>query len=520
MPKLFISYRRKSWPFTHRLAEELRERLEAEIFVDFTGVDEDNFERSILRNLRASDAMLLVVSDQTFAPDRIHRDDDWVRREIREALTHDIPIVLVCVDALLPPADLPEDIAAVRGKEGVNFYPEYWQAAVERLCAFIVKIGAAKPRKAGSAATPGDETVQPRPPRKETGQKPVAGLESFNEALQLLEKGDYDRALFLLEALQEQGYQPRHADLKQLIAEVEGRQRARQEYLEIVALTRSRLTEKQARAAWYEWCRAHPQWIVELDTERLSTRLAGISRDILPPPFEWVLIPGGKVTLESGGYLKQGKTFEVGPFVMAKYPITNAQFAEFVQARGYEQRQYWAEAGWQKKEQEGWTEPRFWRDSRWNQPDHPVVGVSWYEAMAFCAWLSGKTGTRITLPTEQQWQRAAQGDDGREYPWGNEPPSEQLCNIAGWVGRTTPVTRYPAGASPYGVMDMSGNVWEWCLTGYDTGTTDPEGEEQRVLRGGSWNHYLNFARCALRLRGYPVVRGYYWGFRVCASAPS
>src|SRR5690606_7996748 len=102
MAHIFISYRRKSWPFTHRLAEELYRRLDAEIFVDFTGVDEADFEHAILRNLRESDAVLLVVSEHTFAADRIHRDNDWVRREIREALVHHKQLILVCVDGLLP----------------------------------------------------------------------------------------------------------------------------------------------------------------------------------------------------------------------------------------------------------------------------------------------------------------------------------------------------------------------------------------------------------------------------------
>ncbi len=274
--------------------------------------------------------------------------------------------------------------------------------------------------------------------------------------------------------------------------------------------------------------------------QRLSGRqVLSRVKDILPPPFEWVEIPGGKVTLKPGGYLKDYTTFEVKPFVIAKYPITNAQFARFVEAGGYHQKQWWTECGWRTKEEgwgwvitdtdddviyeptgRPWTRPRFWQYSDWNQPEYPVVGVSWYEAMAFCNWLSSKVGTRITLPTEQQWQRAAQGDDGREYPWGNEPPSPQLCNVAKWAGRTTPVTRYPAGASPYGVMDMSGNVWEWCLTGWKTGTTDPEGDELRVLRGGSWVSDHDNTRCAGRVRGYPGYRYDSGGFRVCASAAS
>ncbi len=202
---------------------------------------------------------------------------------------------------------------------------------------------------------------------------------------------------------------------------------------------------------------------------------------------EWIEIPGGPVTLAEGGYLSQPTTFDVAPFAMARYPVTNAQYAAFVAAGGYQNPAWWVDAGWALREKERWTEPRYWQDLDWNRPDCPVVGVSWYEALAFCRWLGQATGVFITLPTEQQWQRAAQGDDGREYPWGNADPTESLCNWNRNVDETTPVTRYPAGASPYGVMDMSGNVWEWCLTEWESGTADPNGRGPRLLRGGSWS---------------------------------
>jgi hypothetical protein len=207
----------------------------------------------------------------------------------------------------------------------------------------------------------------------------------------------------------------------------------------------------------------------------------------LPPPFEWIEIPVGKVKLEAGGYLKTDTVFDVPAFLIARYPITNAQYAIFVGAGGYRERKWWTHAGWQAREQQNWTEPRYWQDKKWNGADYPVVGVSWYEAIAFCQWLGETTGEKIMLPTEQQWQRAAQGDDGRKYPWGNEKPNEQLCNFGGNIGHTTPVTQYPKGASPYGVMDMSGNVWEWCLTGYGTGSVSLD-ETTPLAAGESPTH--------------------------------
>lgn len=201
----------------------------------------------------------------------------------------------------------------------------------------------------------------------------------------------------------------------------------------------------------------------------------------------WLKIPGGQVFLAAGGYVIEAASFAVAPFAIAPYPVTNAGYGEFMAAGGYANRAWWDEAGWKAREKGVWTEPRYWQVEVWNRRDCPVVGVSWYEAMAYCRWLSQMTGLTITLATEQQWQRAAQGDDGRHYPWGNQEPAETLCNWNRNVDETTPVSQYPAGASPFGVMDMCGNVWEWCATGWSGGATAADGREPRLLRGGSWS---------------------------------
>src|SRR5574341_699662 len=140
--RIFISYRRKTWPFTHRLAERLRERLEADVFVDIDSIDEDNFQKSILRHLRASDMFVLVVSEQTFDPERIHQPTDWVRREVAEALRLNLPIVLALVEGQAPPPpdQLPPEIKAITAKQGIEFYPVYFDAGIEKLGAFIQQV--------------------------------------------------------------------------------------------------------------------------------------------------------------------------------------------------------------------------------------------------------------------------------------------------------------------------------------------------------------------------------------------
>lgn len=125
--------------------------------------------------------------------------------------------------------------------------------------------------------------------------------------------------------------------------------------------------------------------------------------------------------------------------------------------------------------------------------DFPRTDVSWYEAVAFCRWLTEKalilhpSGTsdhwEIRLPSEQEWQRAAQGNDGREYPWGNRFDKARANTFESGIGAATPVTRFTGGASPFGVMDMCGNVWEWCLTDLNTGSRDTSVNGPRMLRG-------------------------------------
>jgi formylglycine-generating enzyme required for sulfatase activity len=279
-----------------------------------------------------------------------------------------------------------------------------------------------------------------------------------------------------------------------------------------------------------------PSSLASTEKPQLSQFLLPDISKILPPPFEWCEIPAGNVTLEKGGYLKRSTTVDVPAFAIAKYPITNAQFARFIEAGGYQNRDWWTDVGWQTRQKENWTQPRYWTDKTWNGADYPVVGVSWYEAVAFCNWLNsllnlpspsaavGRGGGGeglITLPTEPQWQRAAQGDDGRRYPWGNDFDKSRCNTEESGIKQTTPVTQYPKGASPYGVMDMSGNVWEWCLTSWKTGSVDVDGTNVRSVRGGSLSYDRRYARAASRnYYDLPYDRNNYRGFRVLAAPVS
>ncbi|MDH4097694.1 MAG: SUMF1/EgtB/PvdO family nonheme iron enzyme [Nitrospira sp.] len=185
-----------------------------------------------------------------------------------------------------------------------------------------------------------------------------------------------------------------------------------------------------------------------------------------------------------------------------RYPVTNEKYRAFVSAAGYNNQAYWSPEGWKWKTKKNITSPEYWNDAKWNKADHPVVGVSYYEAEAFSKW-AGKR-----LPTEQEWEKAARGEDGRQYPWGEEFDQARCNSSESGFEQATPVTQYPKGVSPYGCYDMAGNVWEWCASWYD------KSQGLRVIRGGSWFDQSEFLRASSRYGLYADYRLNYIGFRL------
>jgi formylglycine-generating enzyme required for sulfatase activity len=237
----------------------------------------------------------------------------------------------------------------------------------------------------------------------------------------------------------------------------------------------------------------------------------------LPEPFAWVTIPYGEVKIGNNRYTVQ-------PFQISKYPITNAQFALFLDEGGYQQTQLWTVEGWQHKEKGDWVEPRYWNDPKWNKADYPIVGISWYEALAFSQWLGAKTDSEILLPTEQQWQRAAQGDDGLSLPWGHDWDVDErdlYCNTTVYLPygghHPTPVNEYEGrGDSLFGVVDMLGNVWEWTMTENRSMGSDSATNDKIVLCGG-WFAYAWETDLTARAFAMKEDRWEYYGFRLCRT---
>ncbi|MEO5370136.1 MAG: SUMF1/EgtB/PvdO family nonheme iron enzyme [Magnetococcus sp. DMHC-1] len=213
-------------------------------------------------------------------------------------------------------------------------------------------------------------------------------------------------------------------------------------------------------------------------------------------------------------------------WLLGKYPVTVMEYQRFVEHNGYQDKTGWDDAGWHMRMKEGWNNPDNW-DEQILHPNRPVTGVSWFEAMAFCRWLSAQREMQIRLPDEGVWKMAATSQQGA-YPWGKESPNpEQLANYKdGKVNAPTPVGVYPAGNGPHGHCDLTGNVWEWCRNLFnDKKTTatplDPRSTSDisRNMRGGSWYRTAETLRLTYR-DGRPAEnRRDDIGFRVAALDP-
>jgi formylglycine-generating enzyme required for sulfatase activity len=271
----------------------------------------------------------------------------------------------------------------------------------------------------------------------------------------------------------------------------------------------------------------------------------GASVQVEIPDFDWVTIPAGEFIYgdDNLDYAAKREILTLPAFQISRYLVTYRQFQAFINdPEGFYDRRWW----------EGLTMPNGDNSAPGDQAykywNHPRERVSWYDAIAFCRWMSWRlselpVGTpngasdvasaewptydamnpstwRVRLPTEFEWERAARGTQGLIYPYGNEFDATKGNTRATGIGQTSAVGIFPHGASPDGVLDMSGNVWQWCLTEYNNPAPDAASENisatnRRVLRGGSWYDFRNVARAVHRGNYSPDSRLINFGFRVC-----
>jgi formylglycine-generating enzyme required for sulfatase activity len=248
--------------------------------------------------------------------------------------------------------------------------------------------------------------------------------------------------------------------------------------------------------------------------------------DSLPFEPDLISIPGGEFLLGSAGdrdaeeWETPQHSLYLPAYYIARTPITNGQYAAFLQASDHRR-------------------PRRWRsrNSPRGKEDFPIVYVTWHDAQAYCRWLSQASGKPYRLPTEAEWEKAAAWDRGagdgekRRYPWGDRWNKRRCNTEEGGEDKITPVNAYPERASPYGLLDVAGNVWEWTnslwgrnwyhpdfLYPYDPddGREELEADDEvcRVMRGGSYAYPRPYARCACRHRNFPQSYSDGIGFRV------
>jgi len=225
-------------------------------------------------------------------------------------------------------------------------------------------------------------------------------------------------------------------------------------------------------------------------------------------------------------------TLFVSDYFIMRHPITNAQYRLFVEATGH-------------------RPPLFWKKGEFpnDKADHPVVGVSYLDAIAFCSWAGEQTGLPLRLPTEAEWEKAARGPDGRVYTWGDQWEAGRCNSREAKMKGTTPVGHFsPDGDSPYGVAEIGGNVQEWLSNLYGAYPYDPDdgrellvdnldheqllprlwdtgctsipasleaAKDKSIIRGGSWRESKHQSRCAYRSWAAPLHRSDDTGFRCC-----
>ncbi|MEG4838000.1 ergothioneine biosynthesis protein EgtB [Microcoleus sp. B9-D4] len=207
-----------------------------------------------------------------------------------------------------------------------------------------------------------------------------------------------------------------------------------------------------------------------------------------------------------------------------RYPVTCRQYRDFMESGGYQNHDWWSAGGWKWLQGEAVSQPLYWSENQAFN-NHPVCGVSWYEAEAYCNFIGKR------LPSEAEWEKAASWEATNQtyriYPWGEEPPNGRLCNHGNNIANTSPVDAFPKGASAIGCWDMLGNVWEWTASTFDAypgfesypyrGYSQVYFDgEHRVLKGGSWATFPQALRSSFRNWYYPGVRQIIAGFR-CAK---
>lgn len=503
--KIFISYARVDKPYCTSIVERLHAH---EVWFDDRLYAGQNWWHEILRRLEWCDVFIYLLS-----PDSVN--SIYCQRELEVATRLERSIIPVVIHADTPIPD---------GLSDFHYVDMVGKLTVDNVAMLINSVWLV------------ERELEKNSKRKKTitSESPITDLsdtrEIMRQAAVAMEAGDYDNAIVLLERAKDSGFESRFTHLDKLLKmakdaleRIEQQKEAEYEYEHILSFFEYESTRQFACETFQEFREVFPNY----DPQGLASRceqlklsadyqqdfvISDLDQDVLPM-LKWCEITGGNVYVsgvESNGEYFSEMSVAVETFYMSKYPITNPQFDLFINAHdGYKNERWWkfSKQAYEWYQEQGEAQnPRFAGDNR------PRETVNWYEAMAFCNWLSYTVNMRIALPTVAQWQRAAQGGDARYYPWGNEY-HEDYCNTReSKLKMTTPVDQYKGGKSPFDVYDMAGNVWEWTLDMAEPNEESPD--YRRAVLGGSFVSPCDRAQTSFRYYLDPRVRYPSIGFRV------
>lgn len=485
--RLFMSYARVDKPFCMNIVNMLEVH---EVWYDHRLYAGQEWWPEILARLDWCQGFIYLLSEDSLR-------SDYCQREYQIAKSLGRIIFPVLIDDKL---ELPPDLAAMQYVDmSHGRTPEAVKALLSSI--FVAERNLEKVPAASDPGTPAPEILAP---------PPLGDFEEMvNNIASAMDAEDFDRAVYLINQAIKHPQRSPFIPLEKMLDAAEKRlegqanqRAAEREYRPIAALVQHARTRQFGCEAFRAFRKQYPDYD--------PLKLAGVCdpdasngkplprRGQTPdtaryslPLLEWCEVPSGLVTMikspaASGAAPAAGQARYLEGFFIGRYPVTNAQFQAFIDdPQGYAAERWWAFSlqaqSWHKQN----PKPR---PPQFSGDDHPRERVTWFEAVAFTLWLSEKTGLKLSLPTELQWQRAAQGDDGRLYPWGATFDKSRCNTKESALNKTTPVTHYAAGISPFGVYDLAGNVWEWCLDAENSSDETPSliGDDKRVIRGGSF----------------------------------
>ena len=502
---IFISYARIDRSFCILFVDKLGAY---EIWLDkrlYAGV---HWWKEILRRIEWSNIFIYLLSPESV-------NSKYCRQELKIALRLKKPVIPILIQpGVIIPPELDE-------MHYIDMTEGFTVDNITDLLNSIVEVSKRVPRKKRRTQATTSNIIQ----KLEKISSPLVDDRALiSEGANALHNSEFDRAIMLFEQAIAKEQSAGHINVERLLEEAKiglakqtQKRKIEQEFNQIVALLNYPETKEVALDALESFANEnhdHQEAQALIYEYQSHFSQNGTHPTFTLPLLEWCSVTGGTVQLDRVGGPNINETEYVPDFRMSKFPVTNEQFNEFTKdPNGYENDEWW-EFSDQAYE---WhiTHPTP-LPSKYGGNEKPRETINWYEAMAFCHWLSSKLGYAVTLPRFVQWQRAVQGDSNRTFPWGDDFEEDRCNTRESELRMTTDVNRYPNGISPFEIYDLVGNTWEWCLD-----TEEPKKEDEDCKRGvigGSYVSTIDKAQVSFRYYLHPESRYSSIGLRLVTKA--